>query len=348
LIARAAGTSLNGEAGGAVIIRRRSIVRYHLDIHVDEQSQLAELLGDVRRGLTAPRKALPPKYFYDATGARLFEKITQLPEYYLTRAEDSLLESLAAALVRELEPLEIVELGAGSGTKTRRLLDAMNGASRATRYVPMDVDAATLEASAAQLVDEYPFLHVHAVVGDFQQHLGKIPGRRGRRLVLFLGSTIGNLDPPARHELLVEVRRLLDPGDHFLLGVDLVKDVRILENAYNDAEGITAEFNRNILKVVNRGALADFAPEAFDHLAFYNGAAARIEMHLVPATRQVVHLRRLGLTIAVAAHERIWTESSYKFTRSSASADLQAAGLLTAGWYTDPEQRFALVLAAPA
>ncbi len=328
--------------------RRQSIVRYHVDVHVDEQGRLAELLDDVRRGLTAPRKALPPKYFYDAAGGRLFEKITQLPEYYLTQVEDSLLVDLAPKLVRDLQPFDIVELGAGSGAKTRRLLDAMNGASRATRYVPVDVDAVTLETAAGQLVDEYPFLYVHAMVGDFQRHLAKIPTRTGRRLVLFLGSTIGNLDPPARHDLLVDIRRLLGSDDHFLLGVDLVKDVRTLEAAYNDAAGITAEFNRNILRVVNRGVDGDFEPEAYAHLAFYDRAAARIEMHLVPASRQVVRLRRLGLTIEVAAHESIWTESSYKFTPASTRAELEAAGLRMAHWYTDPERRFALILAAPA
>ena len=327
--------------------RRGSIVRYHIDVHVDEQSRLHELVADVRRGLTSRPKALPPKYFYDAVGSRLFEKITQLPEYYLTRVEDGLLARWAPDLVRDLQPQDIVELGAGSGTKTRRLLDAIDG-GWPTRYVPIDVDVTMLETAAAQLVDEYPFLQVHAMVGDFQQHLAKVPLRTGRRLVLFLGSTIGNLDPPARHDLLLEVRRLLGPGDHFLLGVDLVKDVPTLEAAYNDAAGITGEFNRNILRVVNRAVDADFEPEAFAHRAFYNRDAARIEMHLVPAARQVVRLRRLGLTIEVAAHESIWTESSYKFTQASTREALEAAGLTMARWHTDPEHRFALILAAPA
>jgi L-histidine N-alpha-methyltransferase len=317
-------------------------------MHVDEQGRLAELVDDVCRGLTAPQKVLPPKYFYDAVGSRLFEKITQLPEYYLTRAEDSLLTDLGPKLVHDLQPLDIVELGAGSGAKTRRLLDAMKGISRGTRYVPVDVDPVTLETAAGELVDEYPWLYVHAMVGDFQRHLTRIPARTGPRLVLFLGSTIGNLDPPARHDLLVKIRRLLGPGDHFLLGVDLVKDVRILEAAYNDTAGITAEFNRNILRVVNDGVDGDFEPEAFAHLAFYNRAASRIEMHLVPSSLQVVRLQRLGLTIEVVAHESIWTESSYKFTQASTHAELEAAGLRMAHWYTDPERRFALILAAPA
>jgi L-histidine N-alpha-methyltransferase len=220
-----------------------SIVRYHIDVHVDEQSRLRELVEDVRRGLTSHPKTLSPKYFYDAVGSRLFEKITQLPEYYLTRAEDGLLARLAPDLDRELR-LNIVELGAGSGPD--RQLDAIGDGAGTTRYVPVDGDATLRETAAAQLVDEYPFLHVHAMVGDFQRHLAKVPARRGRRLVLFLCSTIGNLDPQPRLDLLLEIRRLLGPGDHFLLGVDLVKDVRALEAAYNDAAGITCEFNRNI------------------------------------------------------------------------------------------------------
>jgi L-histidine Nalpha-methyltransferase len=321
-------------------------MRYHIDVHVDSQSRLHELVDDVRRGLTTIPKALPPKYFYDEVGSRLFEKITQLPEYYLTRAEDSLLTAFAPDLVRSLRPQDIVEIGAGSGTKIRRFLDAMNGAWPETRYVPVDIDAVTLETSAVQLLDAYPFLHLHAVVGDFQRHLTKVPPRSGRRLVLFLGSTIGNLDPAARRDLLVQVRRLLVPGDRFLLGVDLVKDVPTLEAAYNDASGVTAEFNRNILRVINRGLDADFEPEAFAHLAFYNRTASRIEMHLMPTSRQIVRLRRLGLTVEIAVGETIWTESSYKFTEASARDALEGAGLTMTHWRTDEEGRFALVLAA--
>ena len=318
---------------------------YHIDVYTDEQSRLRELLEDVRHGLTGRPKTLAPKYFYDPIGSRLFEKITQLREYYLTRVEDGLLARWAPDLIGALRPRDIVELGAGSGTKTRRLLDAAG--AWPMRYVPVDVDAAMLETAAAQLVDQYPFLDVHAIVGDFERHLSAVPPRAGRRLVLFLGSTIGNLDGPARHDLLVGIRELLGPGDHFVLGVDLVKDVRVIEAAYNDAAGVTAEFNRNILRVVNRGAGGDFDPEAFAHLAFYDRDAARIEMHLVPASPQVVHLRRLDLTIEVAAGERIWTESSYKFTRDSTREELEAAGLSLARWRTDARRRFALVFATP-
>jgi L-histidine N-alpha-methyltransferase len=323
-------------------------VRYRVDVHLDAQGWLGQLAEDVRRGLTMRPKSLPPKYFYDTVGAALFDRITRLPEYYLTRVEEGLLAAHGPDLMRGLAPRDLVELGSGSSAKTRALLDARNGAGGTTRYVPVDVDPEGLEDAAARLVKDYPFLHVHAVVGDFERHLGAVPAPVGRRLVLFLGSTIGNLDPLARHALLAQVRRLLGPDDRFLLGVDLVKDVRVLEAAYDDAAGVTREFNRNILRVVNRGVDGDFDPEAFRHVAFYDAAAARIEMHLTPAAPQTIRLRRLGLTVEIAPGERIWTESSYKFTRESARAALETAGLSVEQWLTDPERRFALVLAAPA
>jgi L-histidine N-alpha-methyltransferase len=302
----------------------------------------------VRRGLTATPKTLPSKYFYDATGSKLFEDITELPEYYLTRTETALLEELAPGLMRELAPQDIVELGAGSAIKTRRLLDARNGLRQPTRYVPLDVDELMIQTAATRLLADYPFLHVRALVADFERHLRHVPAPIGRRLVLFLGSTIGNLDPPPRQRLLTEVRALL-PGkeDRFLVGLDLIKDVKVLEAAYNDASGVTREFNRNILAVVNREVDADFQPTAFNHVAFYNDAVSRIEMHLVPDSAQDVHLRRLGLTIRVSPDESIWTESCYKFSRGSAQSMLEEAGFRLEGWHVDPDNYFALAVAAP-
>jgi L-histidine Nalpha-methyltransferase len=191
----------------------------------------------------------------------------------------------------------------------------------------------------------YPFVQVQGLVGDFERHLGHVPAATGRRLVAFLGSTIGNLDAPARGDFLREIRRLLVPGDRFLLGVDLVKDRRILEPAYDDAAGVTREFNRNILRVVNRSLDGDFVPEAFRHLAFYNVDAERIEMHLVPDTEQTVRVRAIDLTVTVAAGERIWTESSYKFTRPGIEAMLEECGLGLEQWHTDADNLFALVVA---
>jgi len=300
----------------------------------------------VRRGLTACPKSLPPKYFYDTTGSKLFEDITEQPEYYLTRTEHTLLGEIAPALMREVAPRDLIELGAGSALKTRRLLDARH--DQAVRYIPIDVDESMIQAAANRLLADYPLLSVEAIVGDFEHHLHHVPERLGSRLVLFLGSTIGNLDPLPRRALLSRVRALLDSGDRFLVGFDLIKDVERLEAAYDDASGVTREFNRNILAVVNRELDADFQPEAFAYVAFYNEPGYRVEMHLVPDTPEVIHVRGLGLTVRIAAGEGIWTESCYKFTRPSVAAMLEEAGLRLAAWHVDPGHNFALALAAPA
>ena len=320
-------------------------MRYRVEVHADAHTRLKALAEDVQRGLGERPRALPPKYFYDAAGSRLFEQITRLPEYYLTRTEEALLDALAPALMRGLAPRDVVELGSGFSLKTRRLLAARGGA--ALRYTPVDVDETTVAASAEQLLAEDPALQVHAIIGDFERHLVHVPARSGRRLVLFLGSTIGNLDAPARQALLAQVRGLLRRGDRLLLGVDLVKDPAVLEAAYNDAAGVTAEFNRNILRVVNRSLGADFRPEAFRHHAWYNAPESRIEMHLVADTPQTVRVRSLDLTVGLEASESIWTESSYKFTRASTRVMLESAGLRLDAWHTDPAERFALALAAP-
>jgi L-histidine N-alpha-methyltransferase len=320
-------------------------VRYRVDVHADAHTRLKAMAHDVLRGLSARPRTLPPKYFYDAVGSRLFDEITRLPEYYLTRVEDALLDTLAPAFMRALAPRDVVELGSGFSLKTRRLLQARSAG--ALRYTPVDVDETTVAASAARLLADDADLQVHAVVGDFEQHLVHVPAPSGRRLVLFLGSTIGNLDAPARLALLAQVRGLLRRGDRLLLGVDLVKDRAVLEAAYNDAAGVTASFNRNILRVINRSLGADFRPDAFRHHAWYNAAEQRIEMHLVADRAQTVRIRHLGLEVRLDAAESIWTESSYKFTRASARAMLAAAGLRLDGWHSDANERFALVVAAP-
>ena len=252
-------------------------------------------------------------------------------------------------LIGEFLPDDIVEIGSGSSEKTRRVLDAVSAGGRPVRYVPLDVDRLTLEASAARLLGDYPGLSVHAVVGDFERDLSHVPAPAGRRLAMFLGSTIGNLDAPAQRRLLADLRALLpDPGDRLLLGVDLVKDVKILEAAYDDSAGVTRDFNRNILRVINHGVDGDFDPEAFRHRAFYNEPASRIEMHLVADSAQTVRLRRLGLTVRFRPGEGIWTESSYKFTRAGVEAMLDDAGLRLARWHVDPANYFALALIQPA
>ena len=323
-------------------------MRYRIDVHTDERARERRLEEDVRRGLTARPKSLPPKYFYDRAGSLLFERITDLPEYYPTRTESALLAEILPGLIGEFLPDDIVEIGSGSSEKTRRVLDAVTAGGRMVRYVPLDVDRLTLEASAARLLRDYPGVSVHAVVGDFERDLSRVPAPTGRRLAMFLGSTIGNLDEPAQRRLLADLRALLpDPGDRLLLGVDLVKDVKILHAAYDDSAGVTRDFNRNILRVVNQGVDGDFDPEAFRHRAFYNETAARIEMHLVPDAAQTVRLRRLGLTIRFRPGEGIWTESSYKFTRPGVEAMLGDVGLGLARWHVDPANYFALALIQP-
>ena len=321
--------------------------RWRLDVHSDESRFLIRMADDVRRGLTARPRWLPPKYFYDEAGGQLFERITELPEYYLTRAEESILREVAAPLVSRLRPRDLVELGPGSCRKVRVLLDALPR-SVGVRYVAVDVGREGLTQAAGALAEEYPSIHVHAVVGDFERHLVCLPPPSGRRLVLFFGSTLGNFDPTARRALLAEMRRLLGADGRLLLGLDLVKDRRVLEAAYDDAAGVTAAFNRNLLRHVNHVVKADFRPERYRHHAFYNAEPARIEMHLIADAPQRVRLEGLDLTVDFDTGEGIWTENSYKFTRDGTEAMLAEAGLELDEWYTDAERRFALVLCRPA
>lgn len=320
--------------------------RCRVDVRLGPALFLARLARDVRRGLSARPRRLPPKYFYDAAGSALFDRITRLEEYYLTRVEARLLEAVAPEIVDRVGPADLLELGPGSGDKARAFLDALAGRA-GVRYVPVDVGRDGLGHAIAALTADYPWLRVHAVVGDFEHDLAGVPPLRGRRLALFLGSTIGNFDPGPRRALLRSIRRRLGRDGRLLLGVDLVKDRGALEAAYDDRAGVTAEFNRNILRVVNRALDGDFEPEAFRHRAFYHAAARRIEMHLVAERRQRVHLRRLGLVVDLAPGEGIWTENSYKFTRESTAAMLGEAGLALEAWYTDAAGQFGLALARP-
>jgi L-histidine N-alpha-methyltransferase len=312
-------------------------------VRLDEARRRRALADDVRRGLTRRPKSLPPKYFYDETGSALFAKITELPEYYLTRAERRLLRAHARELMVESRPAEIVELGAGAADKAHVLLGAAAGVRR---YVAVDVDDDGLSRTVAELETAHPDVDVRGVVGDFEHDLAAVEPPVGRRLVAFLGSTIGNLDPEPRRRFLHAVRRLLAPGDGFLLGVDLVKDVTTLEAAYNDAAGVTAAFNRNILRVIGRALDGDVDPEAFEHRAWFDRDASRIEMHLVASTPQTLKLRRIGLAVTVAAGESIWTESSYKFTRATVAAMLADAGLDLQRWLAPDGVALALARAA--
>ena len=309
----------------------------------DERS----LADDVLDGLTRPFKELPPKHFYDARGGELFDRITELDEYYPTRAERAILEARGAEAVAELRAAEIVELGSGTATKTRILLRALHDAGTLRRYVPIDVTEGLVRSTAEELVEELPGLVVHRIVGDFERHLRHVPPPLdGPRIVAFLGGTIGNFPPGSRRRFLRGLAKLLRAGsaDRLLLGTDLVKDVATIEAAYNDTEGVTAEFNTNVLRVLNRELDADFDVDAFEHVAFFDHDREWIEMRLRAQRRMDVHVAALDLDVAFAAREEMRTEISAKFTPERLRGDLAAAGLSPVEVMTDPDGLFAVSL----
>ena len=316
-----------------------------IDVH-HNVARAQELARDVLRGLSASQKFLPPKYFYDDRGSQLFDAICDLPEYYLTRTEQELLEGVVDEIVSIAQPSDMIEFGSGAARKTRILLDALDRAGRALRYIPMDVNESMLRRAAHALRFDYPRVRIHAVVGDYERHLHRLP--RGRqRLVVFLGSTLGNFTPRATAAFLANVRRRLASGDHLLLGVDLVKPVDVIEAAYNDSAGVTAAFNRNVLHVINRDLDANFDPDAFEHVAFFNQNQSQIEMHLRAHAPHRVAVCRLNVTVPFAAGETIHTEISRKFTPAEIESTLAAAGYRLTRWYTPANAYFGLALARP-
>ncbi|MGH7512990.1 MAG: L-histidine N(alpha)-methyltransferase [Gemmatimonadales bacterium] len=305
------------------------------------------MLAEVALGLSAPQKELSPKYFYDQRGSELFEAITRLPEYYPTRTERALLSGWMPELMAQLGTRTLIELGAGNAEKSRIILDAMRGTGLAELYVPIDVSATFLSQTAATLRREYPGLAVEPAIADISVELN-LPRRIPRpALFAFLGGTIGNFYPPAAIRLLARVRAAMEPGDRFLLGVDLRKDIGRIEAAYNDSQGVTAAFNKNMLLVLNHELGADFDPDAFEHRAFYDTVTHRIEMHLVSTRDQVVAVPGLE-PIAFPAGESIRTEISTKYDRKSVAALFDAAGLRIEAWPQDPATPFGLVLGARA
>ena len=313
----------------------------------DEERMSA--VEEIVRGLTAEPKTLSPKFLYHEDGSGLFDEITRLEEYYPTRVEHSLLEGFGAEIVRDVRPHEIVELGPGNSAKSGTLIGPALQAETLKRYISFDISESAVREGAQALFDAYPNLgEIAAVVGDFERHLSAIPHPQGIRLIAFLGSTIGNLHPDERRRFLTEVRGLMPrTDDALLMGVDLVKETRVIEAAYNDAKGVTALFNLNSLKAVNDLLSVDIDTSLFRHRAFFNAEHSRIEMHLEAEADVAFTLPASGNTVHVHAGETIWTESSYKFTKDGFAKTLHDAGFGSVRWFTDPEEMFALVLARP-
>ena len=315
-------------------------------VHTVGRSARDELIADVRRGFGRRPRWLPPRWFYDEEGSRLFDLITELPEYYQTRTERTILLERAAEIARRARPESLVELGAGSCSKSRLLIDACRDVGSLTSFIPFDVSDTVVQRTSRELVDEYPGLTVYGMVGDFSSHLAHIP-RLGSRLVLFLGSTIGNLEVDERRVFLDEVRALLEPGDAFLCGFDLVKDRAEIVRAYDDSAGVTAAFNRNVLRVINRELDADFDVDAFTHVAVYDDELDRIEMRLRAERGGAVTIAGAEMRIDLEPGETIRTEISAKFTRATVERCLRESSMRLAAWITDPAERFALALASP-
>jgi L-histidine Nalpha-methyltransferase len=324
-----------------------TVIAPTVEVHLSGDDLRRALEDDVRSGLTSRPKELPPVYFYDERGSRLFDEITRLPEYYPTRSERSILDAHAKEMVLHAEADVLVEIGAGTCEKSRVLLDAMQATGQLSRFVPLDVSEATLREAAHALAEEYPGLAVTAVIGDFHRHLDRLPAP-GRRLFAFLGGTVGNLDPAERAIFLRDVAAVMGKDDRFLLGTDLVKDRDRLVRAYDDAAGVTAEFNRNVLYVLNRELGADFDPSRFGHEARWNEVDQRIEMWLRSEADQRIHVADLGLELAFAAGEAMRTEISVKFSPEGLEEELTGAGFSVEATWAAPGDEFLLTLARPA
>ncbi|HEY2043275.1 MAG TPA: L-histidine N(alpha)-methyltransferase [Jatrophihabitans sp.] len=315
------------------------------DTRLDSASSIDELAADARRGLTAKPKSLPPRWFYDARGSDLFEQITDLPEYYPTRTERAILERHADDIAAAAPVNTVVELGSGSSIKTRLLLDAWQRAGSLRRIITVDVSISALTEAATELAARYSGVQVRPVRADFTRHLTGLD-TTGRTAIVFLGSTIGNLDPAERGEFFASVRSALGPGDALLLGTDLVKSTDVLVPAYDDAAGITAQFNLNLLRVLNRGLDGDLPLDAFSHRAVWNADAERIEMRLRAERELTARLAAIDLDVHFDAGEEMLTEISSKFRRDGVSAELAAAGLHLDRWWADQQNYFAVSLSS--
>lgn len=331
--------------GEVVTLSPRLQLQHLICAHTPSEEELSPG-SDVVQGLSATPKTLSPRYFYDDQGSQLFEAICELPEYYLTRTETLILQDFAEAIAHLTGPCEIVELGSGSSTKTRLLLDAYQSLGHPLRYVPIDVSAGILQSSAQALLQAYPTLQVQGLIGTYEQAIAQLaPTPLAARMICFIGSSLGNLDPETADQFFDQITAALQPGDYFLLGIDLQKPKAILETAYNDAQGVTAAFNLNMLSHLNRRFVGNFEVVQFEHWAFYNETAHQIEMHLRSRQAQSVRLEALDLTVAFEAGETVRTEISRKFDLAAMQQNLASHGLQTLHTWTDPQSWFGLVLA---
>jgi L-histidine Nalpha-methyltransferase len=320
---------------------------YTIDVHLSPDEVRDQMRADALAGLQAPHKSIPPVWFYDERGSQLFEEITRLPEYYPTRAERHLLRTHAGTIAGMSKADTLVELGAGACDKTRLLLNAMQDIGTLSRYVPFDVSDEFLRSAAMSLSEEYTSLAIHLVIGDFHQHLTRIP-TEGRRMVAFLGGTIGNFNPPQRARFLRDLRGTMSSDDSLLLGTDLVKDRVRLVTAYDDAAGVTADFNRNVLHVLNERLGGDFDADLFHHVALWNEEDQWIEMRLRAVEATTVTLKEAGITVDFRQGEDLLTEISSKFTAERVEAELVAAGFVVDGMWGAEQGEFLLTLAHPS
>lgn len=314
-----------------------------VDIHLGLDDFKNQLPDDVRAGMAATPKSVPPKWFYDDHGSQLFAQITRLEEYYPTEAERTILRLHSGDIAEASGADTLVELGSGISDKSRVLLTAMFERDQLAAYVPFDVSSGVVQQAAAELVEEYPGIEVHGIIGDFDQHLGTIP-TAGTRMIALLGGTLGNYSPGPRKVFLQMIADTMNPGDTFLVGTDLVKDVARLELAYNDPYGITEAFNKNVLSVMNSALDADFDLDAFDHVAFFDTDNEWIDIRLRSTKQQRVNIKALDLAVDFAAGEDLHTEISAKFRRESFAAELAEIGLTQTHWWTDPNNDYALSL----
>jgi L-histidine N-alpha-methyltransferase len=321
-------------------------VTYTIDVHLSPADVQRQMRADALDGLQGVAKSLPPVWFYDERGSRLFEEITTLPEYYPTRAERALLEQHAPAIAELSKADTLVELGAGACDKTRVLLNALRDTGLLSRYVPFDVSDEFLRNAATTLSHEYDTLDIHLVIGDFHHHLAEIP-TEGRRMVAFLGGTIGNLDPAQRARFLFDLNCIMSSDDSLLLGTDLVKDRARLVAAYDDASGVTADFNRNVLRVLNDQLAGDFDPDRFRHVAVWNEDEQWIEMRLRAEEATEVSLAGAGIVVRFDEGEDLLTEISAKFTPERIEQELAEAGFMVEGMWGAEDGEFLLTLAHP-